>query len=227
MARRKAPARTTRRKPTRKAAPARPKRKARPAARARKGVKKGVKTRVRKAVRKATRKVARTRPARKRTPAPKRPATIVARPAPAARKKAVPAPPPRAPRLERQRRVLREEHGVPSSLDLDRHGSSARTGREELNERRRHDANMTPDITAGDVDVNVQDAYFSGDEAPGGDNQTPDQDVVEEIGRAMGVEYHDSEELQGGDELTKRDRRRWELDPASSEDYRDRKKKGE
>ena len=48
---------------------------------------------------------------------------------------------------------------------------------------------------------------------PGGDNPTPDQDVVDDIGRALGVEYDDDEELQGGDEIVERDRKRWELDP--------------
>ena len=45
---------------------------------------------------------------------------------------------------------------------------------------------MTPAITGGDVDVDVEDAYFTGDEAPGGDNPTPDQDVVDDIGKALG-----------------------------------------
>ena len=57
-------------------------------------------------------------------------------------------------------------------------------------------ASMTPAITGGDVDVNVENAYFSGDEAPGGDNPTPDQDVVDDIGKALGVEYQDNEELR-------------------------------
>ena len=85
-------------------------------------------------------------------------------------------------------------------------------------------ASMTPDINAGDVDVDVEDAYFSGDEAPGGDNPTPDQDIVDEIGKALGVEYQDAEELRASDKVAERDRHRWELDPASSEDYRERKK---
>ena len=38
-------------------------------------------------------------------------------------------------------------------------------------------------ITGGDVDVDVEQAYFSGDEAPGGDNPTPDQDIVDDIGK--------------------------------------------
>ncbi len=69
----------------------------------------------------------------------------------------------------------------------------------------------------------LEDAYFTGDEAPGGDNSTPDQDIVDDIGRALGVEYQDNEELRASDKVADRDKHRWELDPASSEDYRDRK----
>lgn len=111
----------------------------------------------------------------------------------------------------------------PSSLDMNRRGSAARTGRVEMAESRAEHATMTPSITGGDVDASVEDAYFTGDEAPGGDNPTPDQDVVDEIGKALGVEYQDNEELRGSDKLADRDKHRWELDPASAEDYRDRK----
>jgi hypothetical protein len=112
----------------------------------------------------------------------------------------------------------------PSSLNMNRHGSAVRTGRAEMAEALANHASMTPAITGGDVDADLETAYFSGDEAPGGDNPTPDQDVVEDIGRALGVEYQDAEELRGGDKVADRDKHRWELDPASSEDYRDRKK---
>lgn len=81
---------------------------------------------------------------------------------------------------------------------------------------------MTPSIAAGDVDVNVEDAYFSGDEVPGGDNPTPDQEVVDDIGKALGLQYQDDEELST-EKVTERDKHRWELDPASSDDYKDRK----
>ena len=80
-------------------------------------------------------------------------------------------------------------------------------------------------LTASDIYADWNEAYSSGEEAPGGDTPTPDQDVVEEIGRALGVEYEDAEELKGSDKIVERDRHRWEYDPASSEDYRDRNKK--
>lgn len=126
--------------------------------------------------------------------------------------------------LDRKRRILEETVPTPpSSLNMPRRGSSATTGREELAESAALHKTLTPAITAGDVDVSVQDAYFSGDEAPGGDNQTPGQDIVDNIGKALGVQYQDNEELQGSDKVSARDKHRWELDPASSEDYRNRK----
>ena len=73
------------------------------------------------------------------------------------------------------------------------------------------------------VVVIVPVAYFTGDEAPGGDNTSPDVDVVDDIGRALGVQYDDNEELKSSDKISERDKHRWEWDPASSEDYKDRK----
>jgi hypothetical protein len=133
--------------------------------------------------------------------------------------------PVKTPRLDRVRRLLAEETipTPPSSLNLNRHGSAARTGRAEIAETLREHATMEPAITAGDVDASIENAYFSGDEAPGGDNSTPDQDIVDDIGRAVGVEYDDNEELKASDKIAGRDKHRWELDPASSEDYKDRK----
>ena len=106
---------------------------------------------------------------------------------------------------------------------MDRHGSAARTGRAEIQASRRDHRGMSPSITGGDVDVDVEDAYFTGDEAPGGDNPTPDQEVVDDIAKALGVQYEDNEELKGSDKIVERDKHRWELDPASSEDYQKRK----
>ncbi len=110
----------------------------------------------------------------------------------------------------------------PSSLDLDRRASAARSGRRELRERFNEHTETSPQLTGGDVDADWESAYSVGDEAPGGDNPTPDQDIVDDIGRAVGVEYQDNEELKGADKVAKRDKHRWELDPASAEDYDDR-----
>ena len=128
------------------------------------------------------------------------------------------------PRLDRVRRTLDEIVPTPpSSLDMDSHSSAARSGRAELEDNlRKHGRSMSPGLTGGDIDADYENAYFSGDEAPGGDNPTPDQEVVDDIGKALGVEYDDNEELKSGDKVIERDRHRWELDPASAEDYRDR-----
>ncbi len=102
---------------------------------------------------------------------------------------------------------------------MDRSASAARSGRRELRERLNEHTETSPALTAGDVDADWESAYSVGDEAPGGDNPTPDQDVVDDIGRAIGVQYEDNEELKGEKKISDRDRKRWELDPASAEDY--------
>ena len=160
------------------------------------------------------------RPTRKSRPVRRITAKKKSRPA---RRPPVRSAPP-ATRLDRVRRTLEETvQTPPSSLNMVRRGTAVRTGRAEVAESLQQHRGMSPDITGGDVDVDVEDAYFNGDEAPGGDNPTPDQDVVDDIGKALGVEYQDNEELKAVDKVTERDRKRWELDPASSEDYKERK----
>jgi hypothetical protein len=132
-----------------------------------------------------------------------------------------------APGLERPRRTLEDlgaEAPVLSDADHYRFAAAARAGRAELAEHLRQHTETSPALTAGDVDADWASANHTGDEAPGGDNPTPDQDVVEEIGQALGIHYDDGEELKGADKISQRDQHRWELDPASSEDYRDRGK---
>ena len=132
------------------------------------------------------------------------------------------------PALERERKRLRDvEETVPtppSSLNMGRHGSAARSGRAALQHARHNHTETSPAMTGGDVDADWEDAYAVGDEAPGGDNPTPDQDRVDDIGRALGIEYADNEELKAADKVAKRDKHRWELDPASAEDYPDHDK---
>jgi hypothetical protein len=125
--------------------------------------------------------------------------------------------------LDRNRRHLPElEDNVPtppSSLDLDRTPSAARSGRMGMASDRLHHNETSPELTGGDVDANWENGYAVGDESPGGDNPTPDQDRVDDIGKALGVQYNDDEELKAADKIIERDRHRWELDPASAEDY--------
>jgi hypothetical protein len=209
---------------------------------ARKAGRKGAPKGARKAARKAApRKAARKKAARKAAPrkkavarkaAPKKkavarkaaPRKTVARKA-AQKKVPAAAVARKAPALERQRRTVVEEDFVaspPSSLDLDRTASAARSGRRELSEKFREHTETSPALTGGDIDADWESAYSVGDEAPGGDNPTPDQDIVDDIGKAIGVVYEDNEELKGEKKISDRDKKRWELDPASSDDYEDR-----
>ncbi|MEO6224102.1 MAG: DUF6335 family protein [Vicinamibacterales bacterium] len=122
--------------------------------------------------------------------------------------------------LQRERRRLPEaEAEAFSDVSEDsRLMSSARAGHDELRSEMKKHTETSPAMTAGDVDAKWQDAYALGDEAPGGDNMTPDQDRVDDIGKALGIEYADDEELMGGAEVTARDEHRWELDPASKDE---------
>lgn len=146
--------------------------------------------------------------------------------APPARRAASPKRPARtAPGLNRERRRISDDDFLPSppsSLDLDRSASAARSGRRELREKYDEHTETGPAMTGGDIDADWESAYSVGDEAPGGDNMTPDQDIVDDIGKAVGVQYNDNEELKGEKKISDRDRHRWELDPASSDDWEDR-----
>lgn len=95
-------------------------------------------------------------------------------------------------------------------------------GSAKLARRLREDPLADPTITAGDLDATWENAQFSGDETPLGDSPTPDQAGADDVGRAMGIEYAADEPLKVGEKEEARDARRWELDPASSEDYLDR-----
>jgi len=94
----------------------------------------------------------------------------------------------------------------------------------KLAERLRHDPGADLVLTGGDLDAQWESAQSSGDESPASSMPTPEHNVVDDIGRAMGVTYDDNEELKFGDKERSRDIRRWELDPASSDDYIDRVK---
>lgn len=81
----------------------------------------------------------------------------------------------------------------------------------------------SPEITGGDVDADWQDEDAVGDEAVGGTAPTPDQNITDELGAAVGLEMDDKAFLRTQDILEQRDDSRWELDPKSSDDYENRK----
>jgi hypothetical protein len=84
-------------------------------------------------------------------------------------------------------------------------------------------------LTGGDVDADATSAESTGEEAVGGSVATPDQDVVDEIGRALGVEQPDEEEFHPSSEiLDQRDRYRWHLerDAADAAEGRRHRRRG-
>ncbi|MGI0494913.1 DUF6335 family protein [Alkalinema pantanalense CENA528] len=77
--------------------------------------------------------------------------------------------------------------------------------------------------TGGDFNIDQSLAQVSGEEAVGGTAPTPEQNVVEDLAVAVGIEIPDREWLHTTEMLENRDSHRWELDPKSSEDYSDRR----
>ena len=91
-------------------------------------------------------------------------------------------------------------------------------GRDELREELDEHNSLSPEITGGDLDASWQTANQAGEETVGGSSPTPDQDIVDELGQAAGLVYRDDEPLDYDAKVLERDRKRWELDPASALD---------
>jgi hypothetical protein len=91
-------------------------------------------------------------------------------------------------------------------------------GRQKLEEKLNEHHSQDPSLSAGDVDAAWEDSIVAGEESVGGSAPTPDQDNVDELGEAAGVTYQDDEPLDSDKKILERDRRRWELNPASADD---------
>ena len=74
-----------------------------------------------------------------------------------------------------------------------------------------------PTLTGGDLDADWQGAEAVGDEAVGGHAPTPDQSVVDELGRAVGLDGEDGELHSFEERVAERDHNRWELDRRSAD----------
>ena len=94
-------------------------------------------------------------------------------------------------------------------------------GRDVLREELDEHNSLSPEITGGDIDASWQTANQAGEETVGGSAPTPDQDVVDELGQAAGLIYRDTEPLDYDAKVLARDRKRWELNPASALDEED------
>ncbi len=84
-----------------------------------------------------------------------------------------------------------------------------------LAQRLRNNTASSPSDAGGDIDASWEEVNDSGTESVSGDNPTPDQSDVEENAHAIGVNFEDNEELEFIDQIERRDRDRFELDPRS------------
>jgi Family of unknown function (DUF6335) len=123
-------------------------------------------------------------------------------------RKRAPEDPQQIAERSRARGVPEEElQGPPAAETVMIRGDREREAEEELRE---HTAS-SPALAGGDVDADWQRADSVGEEAPGGTVATPDQDVVDDIGDALGVPRAPDEEFRTSTEiLDGRDRHRWE-----------------
>jgi Family of unknown function (DUF6335) len=106
---------------------------------------------------------------------------------------------------QKRRRAASSPHG-----DIDPAAQSVESGATA-------ERDTLPQFDRGDPDAWWDEAVEEG----GGEPSTT-RDEVGQIGWAIGLTYEEGEALRVGDKENERDRHRWELDPASSEDYRDR-----
>lgn len=120
--------------------------------------------------------------------------------------------------------IFEPDPEIAEVFESDMHGHGARSGALRMQHDIEEQHGFSRELAAGDPDVDLEDANFVGETGVGGGNSTPDQDIVAEIGVAAGIEYQDNEPLHTTDKIEERDRHRWELDPASSEDYLERSK---
>src|SRR5204863_8878535 len=58
-----------------------------------------------------------------------------------------------------------------------------------LAQRLHNNTAASPSDAGGDLDANWEDVNDSGEESVGGDSPTPDQSIVEENGKALGVSF--------------------------------------
>jgi stage V sporulation protein SpoVS len=94
------------------------------------------------------------------------------------------------------------------------------SGTNELVEKLAQHNAESPILSGGDVDA-AWDQAGVGEETVGGMAPTPDQDIVEQLGEAVGLTYEDDEPLHTAEKLEERDQHRWELDPASAAESRE------
>lgn len=118
--------------------------------------------------------------------------------------------------------IFEPDPEIAEVFEADKHGHGARSGGIRMLQELEDQRGLSRSLGVGDPDADLEDANYVGEEGVGGGNTTPDQDNVTDIGIAAGLDYQDNEPLHTTDKIEERDRHRWELDPASAEDYQER-----
>ena len=120
---------------------------------------------------------------------------------------------PRTPRL----RAVEEANGHLPNCPTAVSAEALRTGVMPGADRPHHPVEIPGEgdtIRAGDPDDRVLANEYNGEETPGGTATTPDQNEVDAVGRAYGLQEEGAGVLRCASEiLTRRDRRRSELIP--------------
>ncbi|MFO8037506.1 MAG: DUF6335 family protein [Anaerolineales bacterium] len=110
--------------------------------------------------------------------------------------------------VERQTRYAEDEA---VAEDLEERQKLAHGGREKIKEELEETHFSSPELAGGDIDADWESADTGGGaEAVGGTEPTPDQDVVDELGEAVGITYEDDEPLNIEKKMKERREKRLE-----------------
>lgn len=116
--------------------------------------------------------------------------------------------------VERQKRYSEDEA---VTEDFEERQKLAHGGREKIKEELEKRHFNSPDVAGGDIDADWESADTgSGAEAVGGTEPTPDQDMVDKLGEAVGITYDDDEPLNTEKKL--KERREERLEPYSGQE---------
>jgi Family of unknown function (DUF6335) len=114
--------------------------------------------------------------------------------------------PGRAKRRRSSGRVRRASPILPETLPSERDFT-------ETGDERGDHPETSPRLTGGDVDADWLTANSVGEEAVGGSVATPDQDIVDSLGEALGVPQEpDAPVRTSGEILEERDAHRWRIE---------------
>jgi hypothetical protein len=87
-----------------------------------------------------------------------------------------------------------------------------------MDERRDHESKGV--LRHADLNLPPEVGDETGDES----SPRPDENVVDEMGAEVGLEFEDLEPIRPIEKVAKRDEHRWELNPASEPEYQERLK---